>query len=149
MKVIVKIGMVCLLGVLCPAQALDIFGKTSKEIEANFLRPLSDIKNTLDNTQKIIKGVSNPTDRLRVAGGFMKELSVALEKLVIFTNYINNKFISSVLSKTVHNKVKDVVTESKAVLGLVQKMADEMREYRMDETQNEPVLDTSSSTVTE
>ena len=79
MKIIVKIGMICLFGAACTVQAIDIFGKTSKEIESNFIRPLSDIKNTMSNTEKILKGTVSPTDRLRVAGGFMKELSMAVE----------------------------------------------------------------------
>ena len=145
MKIIVKIGMICLFGAACTVQAIDIFGKTSKEIESNFIRPLSDIKNTMSNTEKILKGTVSPTDRLRVAGGFMKELSMAVEKLVAFTDFINNKFINSVLSKNVHNKVKDVVVESQAVLGLLQNIADEMREYRTQDTQQkEPVLRPSS-----
>jgi hypothetical protein len=140
MKIIVKIGMICFFGAACRVQAIDIFAKTSQEIESDFIRPLSDIKNTISNTETILKDTVSPTDRLRVAGGFIKELSIAVEKLVALTDYLNNKFINSVLSKSVHNKVKDVIVESQAVLQLLHNIADQMREYRTEDGQKEPVL---------
>jgi hypothetical protein len=144
MKNRVKSAILCSLALVCPVQALDIFGRTTREIEFNFLRPLTDIKNTISNTGKIFEHIENPTDRLRVAGGFMKEVSIAVAKLVDFTEFINNKFINSVLSKGAHSKVEEVIVESKEMLTLLQKVADGMREYRMSNNYKEPVLRSSS-----
>lgn len=135
-----KYIMIALSGVLLmgTANAIDLFNKTAKEMDTNFLRPLSDIKNTLENTVKIFQGIENPTDRLRVSGGFMKEMAGALDRLTSFIEYLNDKFINSILSKNAHAKVERVIEESHNVLALLEKMADGMRGYGMNEQMRQP-----------
>lgn len=114
-------------------QAIDLFNRLAKEMDTNFLRPLSEMRNTLENTAKIFKGVESPTDRIRVSGGFMREMGQAMDKITSFIEYINDKFINSLLSKKDHAKVKEVINEAHAVSGLLQHVADQMRMYRMNE----------------
>jgi hypothetical protein len=140
MNIVVKIFTIGLFGVVASVQALDIFNRTTKEIEANFLKPLSDIKNTLDNTVKIFKNIETPTDKLRVAGGFMKQMAAGVDKLTSFVEFVNNKFINSVLSQSAHSKVEALVKESHELLNLLSKMADDMSMYRMGGATQEPVM---------
>lgn len=148
MKKGLMIGALSIMALTSPAQAIDLFNKAAKEIDANFLRPLSDIKNTLENTVKIFQGIENPTDKLRVSGGFLKELARAMDKMNSFIEFVNNKFINSVLSKASHAKVQQVVIETQNVLALLQQMADGMRTYGLKEQMN-PQLRSSSQELPE
>jgi flagellar biosynthesis regulator FlaF len=128
-KVMVLAGMLSLGMSSASVQAGMFFSKAQEELQKRFINPMIDLTNTAQNTAKILKGTKDIQDRIRVAGSFVDQLSVAMSKLVGSLSYVNDTFVSTWLSKESNAKIKELTKDAQGLIDVAQSVATMLKKY--------------------
>jgi uncharacterized protein YoxC len=130
MKKVMIIASALVLGVGCTSvQGVSFFGKAQEELQKRFINPMIDLTNTAQNTQKILKGTKDIQDRIRIAGSFIDQVSVAMNKLIESLTYVNDTFVSSWMSKESHKKIKELTRDTQELVNVARSVAETLKGY--------------------
>lgn len=106
-----------------------LFSQATKELQNRFMNPLIDIKNTADNTRKILRGTKDVQDKVRTAGAFIDDLANAMNKLIESLGYVNDTFVTSFLSKNSHNKIQELVSYAQSFMPIAHEVSQVLKKY--------------------